>query len=102
MRWFANIVVDFGYYYNDFRWTFYLFVTTLIIIALGLPITRSIRVVVRYQSNIFLGETLEFYILSIDSFNRICAYWNRKIMFRSTLYSNNLVDHNYITNPHWT
>ncbi|CAD8113658.1 unnamed protein product [Paramecium primaurelia] len=58
MEWFANIVVDFGYYDNSFRWTFYFFVTTLIIIALGLPITRSIRAVVQHQNAIFHIQTI--------------------------------------------
>ncbi|CAD8169602.1 unnamed protein product [Paramecium octaurelia] len=58
MEWFANIVVDFGYYYNSFRWTFYTFVVTLIIIALGLPITRSLRTIVKHQNSIFHLQTI--------------------------------------------
>jgi len=54
MEWFTNIIVEFGYYRNSFRWTFYIIVTTLIIIALGLPITRSIRAIVfKINNNIF-------------------------------------------------
>ncbi|CAK84259.1 unnamed protein product (macronuclear) [Paramecium tetraurelia] len=58
MEWFANIVVDFGYYYNTFRWTFYTFVVALIIIALGLPITRSLRTIVKHQNSIFYLQTI--------------------------------------------
>ncbi|CAD8127750.1 unnamed protein product [Paramecium sonneborni] len=58
MEWFANIVVEFSYYDNSFRWTFYVFVVTLIIMALGLPITRSIRGIVKYQNCIFNVQTV--------------------------------------------
>ncbi|CAD8114376.1 unnamed protein product [Paramecium primaurelia] len=57
MEWFANIIVEFGYYRNSFRWTFYVIATSLIIIALGLPIIRSIRAV-KHQSTIYYAYTI--------------------------------------------
>lgn len=48
MDWVGEIVVDNHWWGSSFRWTFFLDVALLILVALGLPITRQYRCIVIY------------------------------------------------------
>ena len=74
MDWVGEIVVDNNGWYSSFRWTFYLDIVFLILIALGLPITRQYRCIVIYI--VYLGLTPSKDIQFTDHFDCISIDWH--------------------------
>ncbi|CAD8169570.1 unnamed protein product [Paramecium octaurelia] len=64
-EWFSSIVVHHRYWWSSFRWTWYVVLSLLIAIVLGLPILRKYRFIVQLQSKLYHIQTVLIALLLI-------------------------------------
>ncbi|CAD8121200.1 unnamed protein product [Paramecium sonneborni] len=56
-KWFSSLVVNHNYWRSQFRWTWFVVLSLLIVLILGLPIIRKYRCIVSKQSQLFYFQT---------------------------------------------
>ncbi|CAK84276.1 unnamed protein product (macronuclear) [Paramecium tetraurelia] len=57
-EWFSSIVVHHGQWWSSFRWTWYVVLSLLIAIVIGLPLLRKYRFIVQLQSTLYQIQTI--------------------------------------------